>query len=305
MELKAYAKINLGLDVLGTRPDGYHELRMIMQTVGICDRIVLEKSDCEGIRFSLENPPVRASGGDAGSVPEGSDNLAVRAAKLLLEEFDIPSGLNIKLWKCIPVAAGMAGGSTDAAGVLCGVNELFRIGLSEKDLMERAVRLGADVPYCILGGTALAEGIGEKLTALPELEDLPLVIAKPDAAVSTKFVYDHLVIDERTCHPDIDGMTEAVRRGDVSGIISRLGNVLETSAVPAFPVIGELKEQMRSAGARGVLMSGSGPTVFGICESRAAAETVAENVRRSGLAAEVYCTGTVSREMTAAGRRVA
>ena len=218
LELKAYGKINLGLDVVRKREDGYHEVRMIMQTVDLYDRITMERME-SGIRVTANLP----------YVPDGEGNLAYRAAKLLMEEFGITEGISIEIKKMIPVAAGMAGGSTDAAAVLVGVNRMFGLGLTKKELMERGVRLGADVPYCILRGTALSEGIGEILTELPAPPPCTLVIAKPPVSVSTKEVYGRLDLKalRPEDHPDIDGMAEAIRTGDLAGITSRLGNVLE------------------------------------------------------------------------------
>jgi 4-diphosphocytidyl-2-C-methyl-D-erythritol kinase len=269
MKLRAYAKINLGLDVTGTRENGYHEVRMIMQTVDLYDEIFLEKSDgreiiCENSREDL---------------PEDDGNLAVRAASLLIKQFDIPSGVKIRLKKNIPVAAGMAGGSSDAAAVLAGMNGLFGLNLSDEELARTAVRIGADVPYCLFGGTALAEGIGEILTPLPDLPDCPLVVAKPSVSISTKYVYQNLA-SEGMKHPDIDGMKNAVRRGDMPAVTERLGNVLESVSISAFPVIREVKDTMMEQGAKGALMSGSGPTVFGIFPDEAAAERAAEVLRR-------------------------
>lgn len=285
MELKAYGKINLGLDVVKKREDGYHEVRMIMQTVNLHDRITMEKSGSEGIRTETNLP----------YVPDGEGNLAYRAARLLADEFNLTDGVNIKIKKCIPVAAGMAGGSTDAAAVLVGMNRLFGLGLSKKELMKRGVRLGADVPYCIMRGTALSEGIGEILTALPPAPQCHVVLAKPQVSVSTKAVYGSLRVNELKpeAHPDIDGMTAAIKAKDLDGVIARLGNVLETVTIPAHPEIGTIKNILMENGAEGALMSGSGPTVFGIYKDREAAQAAcrllkqAENGR---LTRQVYLT---------------
>ena len=236
LELKAYGKINLGLDVVRKREDGYHEVRMIMQTVNLYDRITMEKNR-DGVIRTETNLPY---------VPDGEGNLAYRAAKLLADEFGITDGVTIKIKKYIPVAAGMAGGSTDAAAVMVGMNRLFSLGLSRKDLMERGVKLGADVPYCIMRGTALSEGIGEILTELPPAPQCHIVLAKPQVSVSTKAVYGKLRANELAPeqHPDIDGMTEAIKNGDLEGVVARLGNVLETVTIPDHPEIGTIKNIM-------------------------------------------------------------
>lgn len=187
IRMKALAKINLGLDVVKKREDGYHEVRMIMQTVKLYDQIDIHKMDKPGIRLKT----------NLQYLPVDENNLAYRAARLLIEEFGIPKGVSIRLRKVIPIAAGMAGGSSDAAAVLVGLNRIFQLGLTKQELMERSVKLGADVPYCILRGTALAEGIGEKLTRLPAMPKCHVLIAKPGIHVSTKMVYTNLRADER------------------------------------------------------------------------------------------------------------
>lgn len=256
IQLKALGKINLGLDVLKRREDGYHEVKMIMQTVSLCDELELKKSWKEGIKVQT----------NLYYLPTNENNLVYKAAQLLMEEFDIRDGISIQLKKKIPVSAGMAGGSSDAAAVLWGMNQMYGLGLSCKDLMERGVKLGADVPYCILRGTALAEGIGERLTVLPPIPKCYLLIAKPGVNVSTKYVYENLHANDLKAgqHPDVDAMIEALKEKDLAALSSRMGNVLETVTVSAYPVIDRIKKCMMSAGALGAMMSGSGPTVFGI-----------------------------------------
>ncbi|MBP3880090.1 MAG: 4-(cytidine 5'-diphospho)-2-C-methyl-D-erythritol kinase, partial [Lachnospiraceae bacterium] len=240
MDLRAFAKINLGLDVIRKRPDGYHDLRMIMQMTGMYDRVSLRGiPGGHGIKLQTNLP----------YIPSDQRNLAYRAASLLMEEFGVTDGLSVRLEKFIPVAAGLAGGSTDAAAVLIGVNELFKLGLSEKELMERGVKIGADVPYCILQGTALAEGIGEVLTPLPDMPSCSILLAKPPINVSTKEVYGALKADEIKKHPDIDGMILAIREGDLQGIARLTGNVLEDVTAPNHPVIREYESEMKEAGA--------------------------------------------------------
>ena len=279
LKLNAYAKINLGLDVIGRLPNGYHEVKMIMQSVGICDELTFEKQP-SGITVTT----------DSGELPTDENNLIYRAAKLLLDTCSVKEGVRIHLTKRIPIAAGMAGGSTDAAATLKAVNQLFRFGKTKEELMELGVKIGADVPYCILGGTALAEGIGERLTPLPPMPDCHLLVAKPDINVSTKYVYTTLDAAPILFHPDIDGMTAAIFAGDLTGITARLGNVLETVTVPAHPIISKIKEKFLELGSDGVLMSGSGPTVFGIFSDRTAAEKAYASMKQSSLAGQVFLT---------------
>lgn len=279
LKLNAYAKINLGLDVIGRLPNGYHEVKMIMQSVGICDELTFEKQP-SGITVTT----------DSGELPADENNLIYRAAKLLLDTCAVKEGVRIHLTKRIPIAAGMAGGSTDAAATLKAVNQLFRFGKTKEELMELGVKIGADVPYCILGGTALAEGIGERLTPLPPMPDCHLLVAKPDINVSTKYVYTTLDAAPILFHPDIDGMTAAILAGDLTGITAKLGNVLETVTVPAHPIISKIKEKFLELGSDGVLMSGSGPTVFGIFSDKTAAEKAYASMKQSSLAGQVFLT---------------
>ena len=285
LELKAHGKINLGLDVVRKREDGYHEVRMIMQTVGLYDRITMERRMGPGIRVET----------NLSYVPNGEGNLAYKAASLLTDEFGLTEGVRITIGKRIPVAAGMAGGSSDAAAVLVGMNRMFRLGLTTEGLMERGVKLGADVPYCVMRGTALAEGIGEILTELPPAPDCHLLLAKPPVSVSTKAVYGKLKVGELLPeqHPDIDGIISAIKDQDIAGIAGRLGNVLETVTIPDHPQIGRIKRIMTENGALGALMSGSGPTVFGIFTDRGQAEaarTALHNAEDGRLARQVFLT---------------
>lgn len=280
MYLKAYGKINLALDVLRKREDGYHDVRMIMQTVGIFDGIEMVKTDTGKIEIDT----------NIYYLPTNENNIVYKAVKLLFDEFNIQSGIRISLKKFIPVSAGMAGGSTDAASVLFGINKMFDLNLSIKDLMERGVKLGADVPYCILRGTALSEGIGEKLKRLPDMVKCPVLIAKPPISVSTKFVYENLKIDEIERHPDIDGMIEAIRERDLRKIASKMENVLETVTVREYPQIEDIKKVMLEENALNALMSGSGPTVFGLFENEADAYAVKEKIKSLNYAKQVYVT---------------
>ena len=278
IKLKARAKINLGLDVVRKREDGYHEVRMIMQMINLYDKITLRQRTEPGIIVST----------NLSYLPVNEDNLVYRAAKLLMDEFQVSGGLEIVLQKYIPVAAGMAGGSSDAAAVMVGVNRMFHLGLSKKQLMERGVKIGADVPFCIMRGTALAEGIGEKLTTLPAMPHCSLVIAKPKVHVSTKFVYGNLKADEITEHPDIDGQVQALRDNDLEQIVAKMGNVLETVTIPAYPVIEKIKQTMIRHGAMGAMMSGSGPTVFGVFEREEQAKEVCRLLKQEGSAKQIY-----------------
>ena len=278
LKLKARAKINLGLDVVRKREDGYHEVRMIMQMINLYDKITLRKKTEPGITVTA----------NLSYLPVNEDNLVYRAAKLLMDEFQVDGGLEIELQKYIPVAAGMAGGSTDAAAVMVGVNRIFQLGLNKKQLMERGVKIGADVPFCIMRGTALAEGIGEELTPLPAMPHCSLVIAKPKIHVSTKFVYGNLKVRELTEHPDIDGQVQALRENNLEQLVTRMGNVLETVTIPAYPVIDEIKHTMMKYGAMGAMMSGSGPTVFGIFEKEDKAQEVCRLLKKEKAAKQVY-----------------
>lgn len=282
MQLKALAKINLGLDVLRRREDGYHEVRMIMQTVHIFDQLQLEKKQDTGISVRT----------NLYYLPENENNLVYKAAKLLWDEFGLPGGISIQLKKYIPVAAGMAGGSSDAAAVLFGMNRMYDLGLSMEELMQRGVKIGADVPYCIMRGTALAEGIGEILSPLPPMPPCTILVAKPGIGVSTRFVFENLKANELESHPDIDGMLDALKNQDLKALAGHmtLGNVLETVTIPAYPVIQKLKDAMIRGGALATLMSGSGPTVFGIFDSRQAAKRAYGALKRGHLAKQVFLT---------------
>ena len=280
IELKAMAKINLGLDVLGKRENGYHDVRMVMQSVYLYDEVKITKRKEPGIVLST----------NLGFLPSGEGNIAYKAAQLLMDEFQIGQGVDIVLDKHIPVAAGLAGGSSDAAAVLFGMNRLFGLKLSQKELMERGVKLGADVPYCIMRGTVLAEGIGENLTVLPAMPKCTVLIAKPPVSVSTKTVYEALDAQEITEHPDIDGIISGLEKGDVRAVASSMGNVLEGVTIPMHPVIAEIKKEMMDAGALGAMMSGSGPTVFGLFDNRAAAKAAQRRIREKALTKQVYVT---------------
>lgn len=281
IRLKALAKINLGLDVLRRREDGYHEVCMVMQTLKMYDKITIKKTHEPGIQIKS----------NLFYVPENENNLAYRAAKLLMDEFQLKEGVFIDLQKFIPVAAGMAGGSADAAAVLYGINRMFQLRLSKQQLMKRGVQIGADVPYCIMRGTVLAEGIGEQLTPLPPMPSCSVVVAKPPISVSTKFVYENLELDKVDKHPQIDILLEGLREGNLHKVADHMGNVLETVTIPNYPVIAEIRDQMLETGALNAMMSGSGPTVFGLYEDEEQAQKAYEKLREGSLAKQVYLTG--------------
>jgi len=282
LKLRAYAKINLGLDVLRRREDGYHEVKMVMQTVGIYDQIELVRQAEPGIRVKT----------NLFYVPENENNLVYKAAKLLMDEFSIKEGVFIDLNKYIPVAAGMAGGSSDAAAVLYGMNRMFRLGLTKEELMKRGVKIGADVPYCIMRGTALAEGIGERLTPLPPAPDCHVLVAKPGISVSTKYVYENLHANDLLPgqHPDMDSVLEGIKNRDLYQMTRSMGNVLELVTAKENPVIQEIKAFMKERGAVHSMMSGSGPTVFGLYDDKQAAEKAFYELKKTNLAKQVYLT---------------
>ena len=278
LKLKALAKINLGLDVLGTRENGYHDVRMVMQTIYLYDNVTLQKTEEPGIQLTT----------NLFYLPVDERNIAYKAAKILMDEFQIPGGVKIDLDKHIPVAAGMAGGSSNAAAVLVGMNRLFHLGLSEQELMDRGVQLGADVPYCVMRGTVLAEGIREILTPLAPLPKCYILVAKPNISVSTKTVYEKLDAHEIEDHPDIDGVIAGLEAGDLKKVADSMGNVLERVTIEDYPIIEEIKSAMKGAGALNAMMSGSGPTVFGIFEEKRVAKQAQQKIRKLGLTKQVY-----------------
>jgi len=278
---KAFAKINLGLDVLRRREDGYHEVKMVMQSIGICDELTFSTdADIEGIQL----------GTDIDNLPCDDSNLIVKAAKLITEKYNIKQGVKIDLVKNIPMAAGMAGGSSDAAATFRGINRLFGLGLTEEELCKMAVKVGADVPFCIYGGTYLAEGIGEKLTKLPDMPSCVVLVVKPDFDVSTKHVYENLHVETIDKHPDMDTIIDCVNRKDLGGVAFNLENILENVTVKEYPVIDEIKKKMIEFGAMNSLMSGSGPTVFGLFDSKANAERAAVTLRDMDEIGDVVVT---------------
>lgn len=257
VEIRARAKINLSLDVLRKREDGYHDVKMIMQLVELHDRVLLEIVP-EGIHVITDCP----------WLPSGSRNIAYKAAELMKSCCDIKGGVRINIKKRIPVAAGLAGGSSDAAAVLKGMNRLFKLKLSESELVDIGKQVGADVPYCIKGGTMLAEGIGEILTGLSSLPKLSILLVKPKVHISTKWVYENLDLSEVKKRPDTEMLIKAIDEKNIAVLCQNMVNVLETVTIKRYGVINEIKSRLNSLGAVGSLMSGSGPTVFGVFEDK-------------------------------------
>lgn len=280
LQLKAYGKINLALDVIRKREDGYHDLDMIMQMVDVYDDIIIEKNNIKDIVVKT----------DKAVLSNGKDNLAYMAAKTLMDEFGISQGVIITINKRIPIAGGMAGGSSDCATTMIGINQMFNLGLDKKALMERGVKLGADVPYCILGGTAIARGIGEVLTPLKTPPQCHVIIAKPPVSVSTAFVYGHIRPNQIKKHPDVEKMVEAINNQDLKMLAGLLSNVMEEVTIPEYPVIQDIKEVMLENGALNSIMSGSGPTVFGLYDDKESAEKTVELLKKKQLTEQVYLT---------------
>lgn len=341
MYLRATAKINLALDVIGKRPDGYHDVRMVMQMVGMYDQIYLtahpshEKSGTAGSEAGLtggaenqnKEAGERSSGDGADRISEGStpeagisperkpritlrtnlpyipkdeSNLAVRAARLLMEKYDVTDNLDIRLDKFIPVAAGLAGGSSDAAMTLVGVNRLFHLGCTEKELRDIGGTIGADVPYCIMRGTALSEGTGELLSPLPPMPECSILLCKPPVGVSTREVYSRLDLEKLgpEQHPDVDRMIRALTEGNLADVCAKstssgrpvMGNVLENVTGGLYPVIGEIEQVMMENGALNAVMSGSGPTVFGVFDDEGKASACRKALRAEYPRARTFLT---------------
>ena len=285
VEILGHAKINLTLDILGKRPDGFHEVAMVMQTVALADTVTLARSGTEGVQLSIDVPWLKAD----------EKNLAYRAARLMQETFAerIPGGVAIHLAKRIPMAAGLAGGSADAAAVLRGMNELYGLGASEEELCTLGAQLGSDIPFTLLGGTMLATGRGEVLRRLPDFPETFVVLAKPHISVSTAWAYGAYDANPATEHPDNAAMIRAIEQGDRKKAASLLNNVLERATIKKYARLTDIKEKMVEAGALASLMSGSGPTLFALAETRAQADAVAEAVRASDV--DVFVTKTLGR----------
>lgn len=279
----AYAKINLGLDILGLRPDHFHEVAMVMQTVSLKDTVTLEPA--EALTVTTDDP----------HLPAGPDNLAYKAAELLGQFADIKPLVHIHIAKRIFMAAGLAGGSSDAAAVFRGLNRFWKLEVPAERLERLSARLGSDIPFCIRGGTCLATGRGEVLTELPDLPALPLILAKPKIAVPTPWAYREYDKQKNIVHPDINALVEGVKAQNLEQILQNCGNVLETVTVCKYPVLNQIKQIMREEGARLALMSGSGPTVFGFTPDRETAEKIAEVLAPLDL--ELAVASTIGRSI--------
>jgi 4-diphosphocytidyl-2-C-methyl-D-erythritol kinase len=280
IQLKANAKINLSLDVLGRRNDGYHNVKMIMQSIDLHDKITIEEVD-EGIEIECNYP----------WVPTDKSNTAYKAADLLMNEYKIKQGVKIKIEKYIPVAAGLAGGSSDAAAVLKGINSLFNLNLGNTELMGYGKIIGADVPYCIKGGTMLAEGIGEVLTELEHLPETQIVLVKPRISVSTSWAYQNLDINNLSKRPDTDTLINAINNHDIVTVAKKMKNVLEDVTIGRHGIINEIKRKLIELGAAGSMMSGSGPTVFGIFTDSLSARKAYSEIKFNNW--ECYLTHTI------------
>ena len=279
----AKAKINLTLDILGKRDDGYHEVEMIMQSIDLADIITLEEA--KGITVETDLP----------ELADDRTNLAYRAAELLRDTYGQGRGAKIRITKNIPLAAGLAGGSTDAGAVLLGLNDLWKLGRSMKELTALGARLGSDVPFCMIGGTMLATGRGEILTEVPTLGSMPLVLVKPPLGVSTAAAYGGYRADKAAVHPRASTMIDAIRSQDRERIYSAMGNVLETVTIPRHPEIADIKQALIEAGAEKAMMSGSGPTVFAFAKTDSDAKAIAETIKKQ------YSTYTICTTATCQG----
>ena len=286
LTVEGQAKINLSLDILGKRSDGYHEVSMIMQSIGLSDTLSLEKLPAPG-QVELE------LAGAAAGIEADESNLAWRAAALLLREGQVHGGVRMRLTKRIPIAAGLAGGSTDAAAALRGVNELYELGYDTGQLCEFGARLGMDIPFCLRGGTMLATGRGEMLRRLPDMPRTYVVLAKPPIGISTAWAYQHYDAEGAEHHPDNERLEQEIASGERKAIAGLLCNVLESVSIKKYGIISEYKQLMLQAGAMAAMMSGSGPTVFGLCPDEDTAGNIAELLRRETEAeAAVFVTTT-------------
>lgn len=281
LTVKAYAKVNLALDIIGKRPDGYHEVAMIMQSIDLADTVTLEEKDGD-ISVTTDIPALACD----------KTNLAYRAADLLKQMFNVRKGVKISLKKNIPIAAGLAGGSADAAAVLAGLNVLWKLKLSAGELAEIGAALGSDVPFCLRGGTMLATGRGEILERLPNMPKCYVVLAKPPVSVSTAWAYSNYRADKVGCRPDIRAMKDYLAEGNLNGVAAGLCNVLESVTITAHPVIGHLKQTMLDNKMMAALMSGSGPTVFGLTPDVKIARNVVEKLKAAENA-EIFLAKTV------------
>lgn len=280
IKLNARAKINITLDVLGKRDDGYHDLSMIMQTINLCDNVFIKKTNNENIELRS----------NLVWMPCDSRNLVYKAAEAIMKKYDIKQGVSIELTKNIPVAAGLAGGSSDCAATLVGMRSLFKLPINNDELMAIGKELGADVPYCIMRGTALAEGIGEKLTPLPPFPNCYVLVCKPPINVSTAAVFGSFDINKVDKRPDNNKMIELIKNKDLNGICQNMCNALESVTIANYPIVADIKKAMIDNKALGSMMSGSGPTVFGFYKDYGTALEALKEIRHSFKIKEVYVT---------------
>lgn len=269
MKIKAYGKVNISLDVVGKREDGYHLLSMIMQNIDLYDEIEVEKQEC-GIILECNKS----------YVPVDNRNLAYKAAEIFKERYDIVDGVKINIEKNIPVSAGLAGGSTDAAAVLKVMNKLFNVNATEEELMELGLKLGADIPYCIHGGTALCEGIGEIITPIKPFRDKIVVLVKPAFGVSTKEVYKNFNLEKVKQHPKTAEIINAIENDDLNFVASNMKNLLENVTLRKHKILIKIKEEMNACGAINSMMSGSGPTVFAFFDDMLKAQECYDEMKK-------------------------
>lgn len=288
LTISANAKINLTLDILGKRDDDYHEVELVLQSIALADTLELTKID-HGIDFHLDTAQVAG----ADSLPTDDSNLAVRAALLMKERFNLDSGIFIRLIKRIPIEAGLAGGSTDAAAVIRGINRLFNLRLNTEEMCDLGAEIGSDVPFCIVGGTCLATGRGEKLKRLADLPSIPLVLIKPRGSIPTAWAYKTYDSDRSSEHPDTKQICEAINLSDTKAVTELIFNVLERVAIKKYPAINNIKDKLIEAGAMAAMMSGSGPSIFAITKSNDDSKRIAELFKDSG--SQVFVTETVGR----------
>lgn len=285
VRLKARAKINISLDVIRKREDGYHDLSMIMQTVNLFDKVNMRKTKQPGIRIKTNLP----------FLPVDERNLVYKVLAYMMETYSIECGIFVDLFKVIPIAAGLAGGSADAAAAIKGMNTLFDLSLSQQEMCAIGKRFGADIPYCLTEGTVLAEGIGDVMTLLADFPPCHVVIAKPNVSVSTAFVYGNLRVDAIERHPNTGRIIQAVEEGDLPTICENLENVLEQVTVKAYPEIQKLKGDLVNLGAMGALMSGSGSAVFALFDTKESAQRAADHIKKQQDVKFAYATTVYNR----------
>lgn len=269
----AYAKINLGLDIIRRKPNGYHEVSMIMQQIDLKDRLDITELKQSGSKIEISSNNKK--------LPTDSSNIVYAAYKLLSKKYNIKASIGVYIEKNIPISAGLAGGSTDAAALIIGLNKLYDLKMSQGEMMKLALELGADVPFCILGGTALSQGIGEKLTPLKNFKDIPILLANPGISVSTQDTYNNLDLTNIKERPDIKQLISYIENKNTKSLAVEMKNVLETVTTVKHPEITKIKQDMINGGAMGSLMSGSGSTVFGIFDSVESRDRCRDKLRDS------------------------